>query len=111
MSGTLPLDAVSVLEIKSSATSDDPARVGYARCQVDVSAAGKVKLQLNSAAGLSMWVDGVSVQPNDEVILDLKPGTHTITFAVDIIQRRSGLRCNLDDVPGSVAKVRIVAGK
>ena len=44
-------------------------------------------------------------------ILDLPPGVHTLTFALDVDRRKDGLRCELDDVPGSPARVRVVGGK
>ena len=37
---------------------------GFARCQIDVSTPGRVKLTLNSAEGLSVWVDGTAVEPH-----------------------------------------------
>ena len=36
---------------------------GFARAQIDVSTPGRVKLALNSAKGLSVWVDGTPVEP------------------------------------------------
>ena len=34
-----------------------------------------------------------------------------LTFAVDAKQRQDGLRCELEEVPGSAARARVVGGK
>jgi putative heme-binding domain-containing protein len=110
VSGTLPLDAVPSFEWKLPATND-AREVGFLRCQLDVSTAGKVKLAVNSAAGLSAWLNGLPFTTGEEMILDLTPGLHTVTFSVTLHDRNSGLRCTLEDVSGSSARVRLVGGK
>jgi putative heme-binding domain-containing protein len=106
VSGTLPPDAVPAMEVTKG---NGP--VGYVRCQLDVTTGGKVNLLLNAAAGLTLWVDGVPVEAKEQTALDLAAGVHTLTFALDLGRRREGLRCELDDVPGSGARVAIVGGK
>jgi putative heme-binding domain-containing protein len=106
VAGTLPPDAVPGLELTKGAGS-----VGFARCQLDATTGGKVKLRLNSAAGLTLWVDGASVEAREQTVVDLAGGIHTLTFALDLSKRRDGLCCELGDVPGSVARVAIVGGK
>jgi putative heme-binding domain-containing protein len=106
VSGLLPLESMPLLRYRQ-----DMAPLAFARCQLDVSTAGKVKLQLKSAAGLFLWLDGVPVEPAETPVFDLASGTHTLTLAIDPAKRRDGLRLTLDDVPGSPAKARIVGGK
>jgi putative heme-binding domain-containing protein len=106
VSGTLPVDTLPALKFRA-----DAAPLVFARCQLDISTAGKVKLQLNSAAGLSLWLDGAPLEPADALVLDLTSGVHTLTLVIDPAKRRDGLRCALEDVPGSPAKARIVSGK
>jgi hypothetical protein len=112
VSGTLPLADLPVITIGPLPGSG--AEVGataFVRGQIDVSTPGRVKLSLNSAKGLSLWVDGTAVEPQKEMTLDLATGVHTLTFAVHLADRKEGLRCTLDDVPGSPARAQAVVGK
>jgi putative heme-binding domain-containing protein len=109
VSGTLPLDAVPVLELKGG--FGDPSRFGQARCQIEVTTPGKVKLTIDSAAGLSLWVDGMPAEAKEETVLDLEIGSHTLTFSMDLNRRKAGLRCDVEEVAGSAARVRIIGGK
>lgn len=106
VNGTLPLDALPMLQF-----SKEVPPTGFARCQLDASTGGKVKLFLNSPTGVTAWLNGNPVETGAEITLDLPQGVHTLTFAVDLKQRKEGLRCTLDDVAGSSARVRIVGGK
>jgi putative heme-binding domain-containing protein len=81
------------------------------RFQLDVTTAGKVKLKLNSTAGLSLYVDGAPVEANDETVLDLKTGVQTVTAIIDRSIRRLDVRVELEDVPNSPARVAVVGGK
>ena len=105
MSGVLPLDALPRFEWANKQRS-----YGFARCQLDVSTGGKAQLLVNSTAGLMLWNDGVPVDVHDRIVLDLKPGSHTLTFQIDLNVRKDALRCELDDVPQSPARVQIVNG-
>jgi hypothetical protein len=106
VNGVLPLGVFPHVQMQK----DSPA-MGFARCQLDVLASGQVKVLLNSTSGLSLWLDGEPVEIHDSCILDLKPGLRTLTFAVDLSQRKDGLRCEFEDVPSSAARIRIVSGK
>jgi putative heme-binding domain-containing protein len=110
VSGALPLDAVPPLTAAHPA-GGDPQRTGFARCQLDVSTPGKAMIRLNPTRGLNLWVDGIPVDMKEEVVLDLPIGVHTLTFAANPGQRREDLRCELGEVPGSSARVRVVCGK
>jgi len=95
-----------------------PIKIGYqsselafVQCQLDVTTPGKVKLLLNSTAGLQLWIDQTSVDPQSENQLDLPACRHTLTVAVQIGQRHEGLRVELQDVPGSSAHVQFVLVK
>jgi putative heme-binding domain-containing protein len=81
------------------------------RCQVEASTPGPVVLRLNTARALRLWLDRKPVEVKDATELNLTPGVHTLTFAVDLGQRGEGLRCELEDQPGSMARVRVVGGK
>ena len=45
------------------------------------------------------------------VVMDLTRGVHTIAVAVDLAHRREGIRCVLEDIPGSPARAQAVLGK
>jgi putative heme-binding domain-containing protein len=84
---------------------------GLVRGQLDVTTGGAVKLRINGPAGLTLWIGKVPVEVKDETVVDLKPGVQTLTFAVDLNRRKDALRVELEDVPGSPARVNIVNGK
>jgi putative heme-binding domain-containing protein len=106
VAGTLPLAELPRFESKGNLND-----AAFVRFQLDVSTAGKVKLLVNSAAGLTAWLDGVPAEATETMVLDLKTGPHTLTLAIYLTKRKEGLRVELDDVSGSPARVRIVGGK
>jgi putative heme-binding domain-containing protein len=110
VAGTLPLDVIPKIEAVSTPTKGI-GTMGFVRCQIEATAAGKVKLLLNSPRDLRLWLDGEPVEPKEDMSLDLKTGLHTLTFALDLTQRKDELRLELDDVAGSPARARVVNGK
>jgi putative heme-binding domain-containing protein len=110
VAGGLPLDAIPRVEVRKQ-LSKGTMPMGFVRCQVEATAAGPVKLRLNAAAGLTLWLDATPVPVQPETVVNLSSGLHTLTFAVQLDQRKDDLRCELDDVPGSAARARIVGGK
>src|SRR5262249_22072368 len=97
VAGVLPLGELPVLQVDVPSQTEK-APVGFARCQLEATTPGKVKVRLNSAEGLTVWLDQAPVDAREEMVLDLPAGKHTLTFAVDLGRRRDGLRCELDDV-------------
>ena len=96
------------------ARSPETTSVALARTQLQVTTPGKVKLSFNTTEGLRFWIDGHPVEPARRgrcAVLDLTPGLHTLGVAVDLAHRREGIRCILDDVPGSPARAQVVLGK
>ena len=91
------------------------APVALMRSQLEVTSPGKVSLSFNSADAISIWIDGRRVQSLNTsprvVILDLTRGLHTVAVAVDLARRRDGIRCVLEEIPGSPARVHAVLGK
>jgi putative heme-binding domain-containing protein len=83
---------------------------GAARCQLDVSTPGKVKLRIQAPKGTVMTIDDKAVELKTEMDVDLAPGIHTLAFQVEKGARGS-LRVELDDVVGSRARVQVVNGK
>jgi putative heme-binding domain-containing protein len=65
----------------------------FARCEVDVTAGGKIALRVNNPAGLKLWVDGQPVELKPTTELDLPRGVHSLIFQVDKAARgNDGLR-------------------
>src|SRR5262249_4544588 len=108
--GALPLDALPHFDW-TKGFQEVKIPFGFLRCQLDVSAAGKAKLKFNSVKGLSLWINGAPIAVKEETIVDLAPGQLTLTFAVDLQERKEALRVELDDVAGSPARVQVVGGK
>jgi putative heme-binding domain-containing protein len=106
VSGELPLTDVPLFSL-----GQDKHAVSLIRCQVDVTTAGTFIVRLNSPKGLKLWVDQNPVAVKEALEMNLPVGQHLLTFVVDRAVRREGLRCVLDELTGSPAKVRIVSGK
>jgi hypothetical protein len=104
------LDAVPLFKMGTGAEKQ-VVMASFVRCQLDATTAGKAKLLLKSAKGVKAWLDGEPVDAREEMMLDLGVGPHTLTFALDRAARTEPLHCELDDVPGSPARVRVVGGK
>jgi putative heme-binding domain-containing protein len=110
VAGELPAEAMPLFRMGTGAEKQ-VVQASFARCQLDASTAGRVKLLLNSAKGVKAWLDGEPVEAREEMVLDLTAGPHTLTLALDRGLRTEPLRVELDDVPGSPARVRVVGGK
>jgi putative heme-binding domain-containing protein len=106
VSGDFPLDSLPKLVVWQ-----DSEPFGMARAQLDVTTGGPVKLKINSATGLTLWLGPTPVEVKDETVLDLKPGLQMLTFAVNLNKRKDALRVELEDVAGSQARASIVNGK
>jgi putative heme-binding domain-containing protein len=100
VSGGLPVAELSGLE-----------RLALVRFQLDVTTAGPVLLKLGPSLGLSLWLNQKPVPVRETLTLDLPIGQHTVTMAIDLSVKREELRCEIEDQPGSPARVRIVGGK
>jgi hypothetical protein len=68
-------------------------------------------LALNSATGISLWIDGVRAEVNENLVTDVKAGAHTLILGIDLSKRHSGVRCEVHDSNDSAARVRITGGK
>jgi hypothetical protein len=106
VAGTLPLTEAPLFRL-----GQDKRGVSLIRCQLDVTTPGPAVVRLNSAKGLQLWVDRDPVAVKEALELSLTVGLHTLTFVVDRDLRHDALRCELEDKPGSPARVRVVGGK
>ncbi|HVS35637.1 MAG TPA: PVC-type heme-binding CxxCH protein [Gemmataceae bacterium] len=103
VTGVLPLDELP-------RRMDGSGGAAVVRCQMEASTPGPVVLRLNPQ-GLRLWLDRKAVDLKEATELDVPAGVHTLTFAVDLGQRKEPLRCELEDRAGSPARVRVVGGK
>jgi putative heme-binding domain-containing protein len=110
VAGDLPLDALPRFTF-GKPQGEQPDVLGFARCQIDVSTGGTIKVRLNSATGLTLWLDAEPAESKAETTVSLKPGLHTLTFAVDLAQRHDSARCQFDEAPGSTVRFSVVTGK
>jgi putative heme-binding domain-containing protein len=106
VAGVLPLEDLPRFQFGKNGPT-----TAFIRCQLEATTPGKVKLLLNSSQGINAWLNREPVDARDSLELDLKQGLHTITLAIDLQRRKDPLRIELDDVPGSSARVRILGGK
>jgi putative heme-binding domain-containing protein len=105
VSGDLPLDATPSFQNRERAPTS------AVRFQVEVTTAGPVKLTFNDPTGLSVWVGDTPLDLAGDRVRELSPGVHMVTVAVDRQTRTKVLRAELDEVPGSPARARVVGGK
>ncbi|WP_435020195.1 PVC-type heme-binding CxxCH protein [Tundrisphaera sp. TA3] len=91
--------------------ADLPAGTGpaLARTEIEVTTPGAVRLAIAPGPVKALWIDGRPVPPAAAIDQDLLTGRHWITFAVE--GRPGPLRCEVQEVPGSPARVQPVLGR
>ena len=86
----------------SSFTTDHVHPVSWARADLDVAAAGNIRILMNDAKGLDLWVDGKRVEPKTDMTLDLPVGVRMLIFRIDTAKRgKEGIRLEVQDIAGS----------
>jgi hypothetical protein len=106
VSGDLPLSDLPKFVVWSGTAPQS-----VVRCQLDISAGGPVRLRLNSPVGVTLYAGSATVEPMTDLTLDVKPGPLVLTFILDRSRRTDDLHVELEDIPGSSARVTIVGGK
>ena len=106
VSGELPVDDLPAFEVQPSHP-----KTAFLRAQLEVTNAGEVELQFNSATGLTLWVDGQPTPVSDRVVLNMAIGVHTLTFAVNQDERSDTIRLEVSSRAEAGARVQIVGGK
>ncbi len=69
--------------------------VSFVRTYLQVTAAGTITLRWNDPAALQIWIDRKPVDAAAEMTVDLSPGIHLISVAVDLRKRTTPLRVEL----------------
>ena len=110
VAGSMPLRDVLDFTMKER-LGEAARKVGFLRCRVNVTTAGPVGLAVGDAAGLQLWLDGKPVDVRDRQEVPLSVGEHLVTVSVNLLTRKSPVRLELYDVPGSPAQVQFVSGK
>ena len=105
VSGTVPLNTLPQIKRFGNEV------YSFARCDIEVTTPGKVRLLVNSPTGAVLFVDGKRVTVSKQIDLDLKAGTHALAFSLDLVKRKEGLRVELVAAPDSKAKAQFVIGK
>ncbi|MFN0197147.1 MAG: PVC-type heme-binding CxxCH protein, partial [Planctomycetaceae bacterium] len=109
VSGELALAELPEFRVPGRVKEGHPG-VAFVRFELDVSTAGPLKLELNSVAGLTAWIDGTQLNWQDTT-LDLATGVHSIVIAVELAARDEPLRVELIELPDSPARAQFVLGK
>jgi putative heme-binding domain-containing protein len=104
VSGSLPLDEL---------LAPPGSKVLYLQGELNVSAAGAVKIQLGSLEGAQLWIDDVRAPAQAaEFTTTLSPGRHTITLRVDTTNRSSReVMVEVEKPSGSPAEFTVVGGR
>jgi putative heme-binding domain-containing protein len=77
----------------------------FLRTQLEATTGGRVEVRINDTAGLSLWLDGKPTPVANPLWLELAPGPHTLTVAIDHSLRKSPLRLELPDNPAGAVGV------
>ena len=104
------LPAFSMVNGELPAGDLDMGNLVYARGFVNVQVPGKVKLKLNDARGLKLWLDGKEVSDLAAPI-ELVKSRRIITFGIDRTKRgKAGLRVELEAAAKSQVKFKPEGG-
>jgi putative heme-binding domain-containing protein len=107
VAGELPKSDVPKLKL-----SNGPDAIGVVRCQIEVTKPGRSKITLNSANGLSFYLNGKKFDASANAEIDLKStGIHELVFVMDLSKASDLLRCELAEVPGSSSQFSFVLGR
>jgi putative heme-binding domain-containing protein len=106
VNGRVPLD-----ELASADAANSPAEILYVLGEVDVSEAGEVQFVLDSAEGVTAWVEDDEVGSQSQFIRHLEPGRHRVVLRIDLRERSDpGVTLEARRPSGSSAEVVVVDG-
>jgi putative heme-binding domain-containing protein len=98
--------------VYSRVSGELPAEVTAAKGEVNVVTPGKVRFRINSAKGLKLWIDEQPQEAREEIAAELPLGVHSLRFEADPAARGGlPLRVEVDEAPGSAARVHGVGGR
>ena len=103
VAGSLPLDEL---------TAKIGGKVLYLQGEIQVSSAGPIRVQLDSADGIRFWVDDELAQEGTHAqVADMSAGRHALTLRVDTGARKSReIKVEVSKPTGSPAEFTVVGG-
>ncbi|HEX2749580.1 MAG TPA: hypothetical protein VHM91_16340, partial [Verrucomicrobiales bacterium] len=101
--GTVPGDEATLIKVGSNEWRAIAA-------EVDVSAAGKIGLRLNDPAGIQIFVGGKEIPAAAEMQADVPAGKVRVTLLFDTTVRKTPVKVQVYDVPGSPAHAKATGG-
>jgi putative heme-binding domain-containing protein len=110
VSGHLPMDGLPTIEVRHGLEGSREL-FSFLRCQFTVTKPGRIRLSWNRPDGVSAWLDAAAIPVKETTELEVKAGLHTLTLAVDWLQRPEGIRLELVEPRDSPAQFRLDAGK
>jgi putative heme-binding domain-containing protein len=104
VAGSLPLEELTVTA---------GSKVLYLQGEMNVSSAGPICAQLDSAAGVRFWIDDEPAPPAaPALVANLAAGRHTVTLRVDTAARSShDVKVEVTRPTGSPAEFSVVGGR
>jgi putative heme-binding domain-containing protein len=106
VAGYLPLEGLPTFKTFGK----EGATLSLLRAELESTAEVKAVLKLADETGLTLWLDGEPLKPARAIDVTLKPGVHVVHVLIDRAARKTPLRLEIDDTPGSAA-LRFVGGK
>ncbi|MCA8995995.1 MAG: HEAT repeat domain-containing protein, partial [Planctomycetaceae bacterium] len=91
VNGNLPLEEIPGVRVRNRVAAGDRG-VAFVSFSFTTEKTGDVQFQLNSAAGLQIWLDGLPLDATEILTANVEPGEHLMTFAVDPLERSVPLR-------------------
>ncbi len=105
------LNAYSKVQGELPASDFARGKSAFVRGFVLVQKAGPVRLAINDAKGLRLWVDAGEVE-DPSGPLELEKGRRVLTFLIDLAVRGdTGLRVELKSVPGAASRFQVERGQ
>jgi putative heme-binding domain-containing protein len=103
VAGSLPLDEL---------TTQTGGKLLYVQGEIQVSSAGPIRVQLDSADGIRLWVDAELTPPGAHAqVADLTAGRHALTLRIDTAARKSReIKVEVTKPTGSPAEFTVVGG-
>ena len=110
VSGELLLEGLPDMTLVHGQDRNAP---GYAfvRTEISVTSGGECQIELNDVAGARLWIDSEAVKIDNVIKLNLEPGEHKLTFALDLNERKLPLKVLVKASEGSSAQVKPILGK
>jgi len=110
VAGNLPLKGLPKFDFSRNVFRKKETR-SFVRFQVEVTTAGDVQFVFSSVSGLQLWVNDKPTPAAPKLTVNLSKGRHTLTIAIDQIDRTESLQIEVGDLPESTARVQLVGGK